>query len=150
LNRFRFFHELNLVVSEYGEILDEQGLLDHLLRIYDHPDFRPGMDELISFLNTRESRVSADALREIARAFPRHSDHGATPNLVAVVTESKLGQGLSRLYGAYADRDGQVTMDVFSSVTEAADWLDESRGRPAGTSAAVADAVLTAVDCRGP
>lgn len=142
MSGFCFFRELNLVVSEFGEEIDDDMLLGQLLSIYDHAEFRPGMDELISFLRTRVTRVSADGLRDIARAFPRPRDRGARPNRVAVVTESKLGQGLGRLYGAYADREGQVTLEVFESVGEAADWLDEAHGRPLGTTRAAADRAL--------
>jgi hypothetical protein len=143
VNRFGFFHELNLAVSEYGPDVDDDVLRDALLRIYDHPDFRPGMDELISFLPTRTNRLSAEGLRDIARTFPRTQDEGARPNRVAVVTLSQLGQGLSRLYGAYADREGQVTLEVFASLAEAAAWLDRSHGRVPGATMAAAVKVLT-------
>lgn len=143
MTRFGFFHELNLMVSEYGPVIDDATLRDALLQGYDHPDFRPGMDELISFLPTRTNHLTADGLRDIARTFPRARDEGARPNRVAVVTTSQLGQGLGRLYGAYADREGQVTLEVFASLADATDWLDRSHRRTPGTTLAAALQVLT-------
>ena len=133
--RFRFYHDLNLVVMEFAERVDDRGLLDFLLGVYDHPDFVPGMDEISSFLNTEDVQVSASGLREIARSFPRPGHHLAAPNNVAVITRTQLGYGLSRLYGAYADREGRVAMQVFATVDQAADWLDQRRARAAGTTA---------------
>jgi len=127
MSRFRFYHELNLVVMEFAERVDDRSLLDHLLAVYDHADFRPGMDEISSFLATEDVQVSASGLREIARSFPRPGHERAAPNNVAVVTRTKLGYGLARLYGAYADRE------------EAADWLDQRRARPPGTTSRQVD-----------
>lgn len=133
--RFRFYRELNLVVMEFAERVDDRGLLNHLLAVYDHPDFVPGMDEISSFLNTEDVQVSASGLREIARSFPRPGHERAAPNNVAVVTRTQLGYGLARLYGAYADREGRVTMEVCATIDEAADWLDQRRARQLGTTA---------------
>lgn len=144
MHRFSFVPDLNLIVSDFGALLDDANLLQHLMDTYDHTDFRPGMDELLCFLRTSDLRVTAQGLRELARMFPRHQDHGAKPNYVAVVTDSQLGQGLSRMYGGHADRGGQVMLDVFPSLDPAADWLDRCRGRRCGTTAPAARRVLDA------
>ncbi|MEQ8860490.1 MAG: hypothetical protein RIC56_17755 [Pseudomonadales bacterium] len=137
MRQFRFFHDLNLVVMEHGERIDDRSLLESLLAVYDHPDFVPGMDEIASFLGTRAVEVTASGLRGIARSFPRPGHENAEPNLLAVVTTTKLGHGLSRLYGAHAYRDGEVALEILATLAEACDWLDRSRGRSPGTTRAV-------------
>lgn len=134
-HRFTFFDALNLIVNDYGERVTDDDLLQHLLGVYDQPDFRPGMDVLSSFLSTRESAVTTSGLRAVARMFSRRHGALAPRNLVAAVVRTPLGHGLARLYSAYADRDGEVTVKIFRSLVEAADWLDASRDRPAGTTA---------------
>lgn len=133
MHAFEFFQDLNLVVMTYGERIDDLSLRAHLLSAYDDPDFVPGMDEIASFLDTRVVEVTAEGLRAIARSLPRPGHESASANLVAVVTITKLGHGLSRLYGAHASRRGDVDLDIFASVGDAGDWLDRRRGRPPGT-----------------
>lgn len=139
MHRFRFEPDLNLVIMEYGEQIDDAGLLDFLIRVYDHPDFVPGMDELSSFLSTRESALTGAGLRNIAQSFPRPGHENAPPNVVAVVTQSKLGHGLTRMYGAYAEQKEGMLVESFPTMREAADWIDVRRGREAGTIAARLD-----------
>ncbi len=135
MHRFRIMRDLNLVIMEFGERLDDHGLRAHLLTVYDHPRFERGMDEISSFLRTRVVDLTPPGLRDIARLFPRHAEQPAPPNAVAVVARSRLARGLTRLYGAYADRDDGRSMDIFPTVAAAADWLDGQRGRPPGTTA---------------
>jgi hypothetical protein len=136
VHRFRILRDLNLVVMEFGERLNDQGLLDHLLTVYEHPGFLPGMDEISSFLRTRVVDVTPAGLREIARTFPRRHHESGPANAVAVVARTQLARGLTRLYGAYAGRGDGHGMDVFPTVAAAGDWLDRQRDRAPGTTAA--------------
>lgn len=144
MHNYVLFREANLVVIEYGALLDDDGLRDHLLSVYDDPDYIPGMDEISSFLHTRKVHVTADGLRALAKLLPRPGHEGAPPNLAAVVTDTRLGVGLTRLYGAHAFAGEDEALQAFPSIEGAGAWIDAARGRPAGTSAALANSVLTA------
>jgi hypothetical protein len=148
MNRFAFFHDLNLIIHEYGEQIDDDSLMQHLLAVYDHPDFRVGMDVLSSFARTRQLGVTAEGLRQIARISSLRREPAG--NFVAVVAGSKAGHGLSRLYSAHADREGTVTTNIFRSEAAAADWLDEVRGRAKGTTAAVVEQMRSGRDSAPP
>lgn len=142
MHRFIFLHQLNLVVMEFGEMLDDEGLRDHLLSIYDLPEYVPGMDELNCFLRTRSVQVTGEGLRRLAQSLPRPGHENAPPNLVAVVTDTRLGVGLTRMYGVHAGFEVDQTMKVFATAGEAGDWLDVRRRRPDGTTAPLAEAFL--------
>lgn len=133
IHRYRFVPALNLLMMQFGSQVDDRSLLEFLLQVYEHPDFVQGMDELVSFLDTTEPDVTSRGLAGIARTFPLSNRGEAPPNLVAVATRTPLGRGLARQYAAYADREGQVRLEVVESVEEGADWLDQCRNRAPGT-----------------
>jgi hypothetical protein len=144
VHEFEIVPPLNLIVFHYGSFVDDRSLMKTLLSAYDHPDFVPGMDELVSFLETRQVDVTSDGLRQIARTWPHHPHRGREqPNLVAVVTNSKLGYGLSRLYGTNVEQVTNVTLDIFPSVEAGSAWLDERRGRPLGSTQAAAERAMS-------
>ena len=150
MHRFQFFQDLNLVVHQYGDRIGDADLLQHLLTVYDHPDFRSAMDVLSSFLNTSDVGVTAGGLRDVGQAVSARVGADAPPNLVGVVTRTRLGHGLTRLYAAYADRGGAATVRIFDTFEEAADWLDLTRARLPGTTTAAVQPFLTAAEPHRP
>lgn len=143
MHRYRFFRDSNLLVVEYGRFLDDRGLRDHLLWIYDDPDYVPGMDEVSSFLHTQRVHVTGDGLRGLARLFPRPGHEHAPLNYAAVITDTRLGLGLTRLYGAHSEVGQQEALQSFVTAEDAGDWLDGKRGRAAGSTVALLKSVLT-------
>lgn len=144
MHRFAFVHDLNLLVHDYGESVDDESMLLHLERVYGHPEFHPDLDVLSLFQRTRSSTLTPQGLRQVAVSLTSRVDPELGRHLIAVVVgESKLGYGLARLYGTYADRQGTGTAEVFRSIAEAGDWLDAAHDRPPGTTLAAATRVLT-------
>jgi len=54
-------------------------MLRHLEKTFEQPEFRPGMDEVVSFLGTTVSTVTPDGLRRIAALFPRQGPRRPRP-----------------------------------------------------------------------
>ncbi len=142
MHNHALFREANPVVIEYGALLDDDGLRDHLLSVQYDPDYIPGMT--ISLSAHPESSGDGRRPRALAKLLPRPGHEGAPPNLAAVVTDTRLGVGLTRLYGAHAFAGEDEALQAFPSIEGAGAWIDAARGRPAGTSAALANSVLTA------
>lgn len=86
-----------------------------------HPDYDPGIDELLDFTDTSIGQMTKNEIEMIRQYMVgRPSRHNSKS---VIVVKTQLEYGLSRMMSALLDRDVPMDRRVFYSVREALDWL---------------------------
>jgi len=96
----------------YNEVMDHRDQLRH------HHGFQPDFDQIISFLDVTDVRVSAEEVRQLANeAFFSPASRRA---LVAPGNEMF---GLARMFGTYRELAGESHIKAFRELPQAASWI---------------------------
>ena len=91
----------------------------------EHPDFKPGLRRLVDY-RFLEPRLSAEDVEAIAATMGRLQDRFGSARW-AIVTNSDLVYGLTRMYMAFSD-DSPIEVSVFREMDAARDWLGLPEG----------------------
>jgi hypothetical protein len=104
----------------YGEI-SVRGIAEAYSAYQEHPDFGPGVDELLDFSQASVANLRAKSF-EIFRSFMSEQPE-RHHSMSAIVVNTALEYGLSRMMGGMLDQDVPVERGVFYSVEDAVAWL---------------------------
>lgn len=119
--RYRFQPEQNFIwVQGVGEMTDEL-VVTFFEFLLHHPDWRPGLNELVDFREASGRNLTPSAIRLVAHFSRKESEFKRT----AIVAAGQLSFGLLRMYMTYADESPEE-IRVFEEMSEALAWLEKS------------------------
>jgi hypothetical protein len=116
-----FDAERNLLIVTLDGPLQDEDLLKYARRVTESSDIPAGHDELIDLRTAEEPQVSSHTLRRVADMFAR-TDRTPDRTRVALVAESDVAYGLSRMYQAFRS-ESPLDLRVFRQMAEARVWL---------------------------
>ena len=91
----------------------------------DHPNFTPGVDELLDFTLSSLAWMSPDDVQGMRRSLQEQPERHNCKS--AIVVNTKLEYGLARMMDGTMAMDVPTNRGVFYSVNEALDWLRPDR-----------------------
>jgi len=93
-------------------------VLDHMNRLERHPDFRPELNQLIDFRQTRNVVLSHEEIRRLAsrKIFGPRSHR-------AFVVPGDFEYGLARMFATYREMQGEPGISIFRDIEKALAWL---------------------------
>lgn len=115
--RFEIDPERRRILTTWSGVVTLKENQDFIRALADHPDFDPTFDQL-SDARAVTAAVSSDRLADLAR-----SQVFTAGSRRAILVESDLVFGVSRMYQAYATQGGPEVR-VFRDPDEASEWLD--------------------------
>jgi hypothetical protein len=110
--------QLGIVFSKATGVFSHAEALDHMIRLSQHPGFRPEFDQLLDGREITKVELSADEVRDLATRtiFSVHSKR-------AFVTASDHDFGIARMFGTYREIRGEDGIRIFRDMAEALAWL---------------------------
>jgi len=120
--------ELQVDVAARRVHIEASGVVtvEEILRILDaivaHPDFEPGMPQLLDLTGAEDADVDSDRLRRVVSAAERLLPK-LRPTRLALVARKPVLFGVSRMYEALADVL-PVPVRVFTDLDAARAWLE--------------------------
>lgn len=115
---FRIDLGRRLVFTRGTGILTYDELLQHMVRLGAHPDFRPDFREL----NDGRALESVEITTPQLRALAGHTMYNLDARR-AYVAKSDLQYGLTRMFGTFRETIGDEGIRIFRTMEEALDWL---------------------------
>jgi len=106
-----------LVFSKAQGKLNDADLVDHSKRVAADPEFKSDFNQLADFREVTSLEISTETIKEIAADSP----YGKGSRR-AIVVNSPLAYGLSRIYRAMVDDQGSE-IKVFKDYNQACQWL---------------------------
>lgn len=111
-------------MCHYEGILTDDEMLDAWHAAYAHPDWQPGMSELIDCAGLVEARITTAAIQLLAdRSAGHFTEQGAAPRRSAVHAPGPLAHGLARMYGAFSE-DSPEKIVIFDDLDDALAYLE--------------------------
>ena len=86
-----------------------------------HPDYGPGIDELLDFSNSSIKRMTKPEIEMVRQFMVQRPDRHHCMSVMVV--NSEVEYGLGRMMGGLIDHDAPVERRMAYSVREALDWL---------------------------
>ena len=86
-----------------------------------HPDYAPGIDELLDFTDTSIKQMTKKEIELIRRYMATQSSRHHSKSVIVVNTQ--LEYGLGRMMNPLLDRDVPMDRHMSYSLREALDWL---------------------------
>lgn len=120
--RDHFDAEHNLLTVVLEGAIEDEDLLKYARRVTEGADIPSGHDELIDLRTAEEARVSSPTLRRVADLFSG-SDRTPERTRVAIVAETDVAYGLSRMYQAFRS-ESPLDLRVFREMADARAWLE--------------------------
>ena len=122
-SRHRISVEHNLCLLEvWGSVSDRQ-MLEFATRIWDDPDWYPGMHQLNDFRRLDEMLVELEDMKAfVERERERMAGYDGPDARVAVVVKSDIHEAGISLYGMLTREIGHVTRS-FPAMRPAVEWL---------------------------
>ncbi len=91
-----------------------------------HPDFEPGIDELLDFSNASIRNISKRDIELIWEFMKERTDLHTAKSVYVVNTQ--LEYGLGRMLGGYLGVQAPSERGIFYSIEEALEWLRPEQG----------------------
>ncbi len=121
--QFTFFKDKNYVLAELtGTLIDEE-LLDTYETLYQHADWRLGMNELVDMRAADMRRITAAGLRKLMHLTERYATEKFR---TAIVATDDLPYGLARIYQVISESSPEE-VSVFRNMSQARYWLGLGR-----------------------
>lgn len=87
----------------------------------EHPDYQPGIDELLDFSQTSIAQITRQNIEMIRNYMRERTTRHHCRS--AMVINSELEFGLGRMLGGMLSQEAPVDRGIFYSVSEALEWL---------------------------
>jgi len=109
--------EHRVVMSSGSGVLTRDDMIGHQNRLLKDPDFDPSFSQLIDFTHVAQVDVTPEDILFLAErhVFSRNSHR-------AILAESDLTYGLSRMFEMIRDAKGETGVRVFRDRDEALAW----------------------------
>lgn len=122
---YRFHTDRNLLVTRYrGTVTDDEFVATYR-EIYEHPDAKPGLSELVDLRDVSSVQTSARAMRLVTGLVQQFHGEAAEQMRTAVLASTDLEFGLSRMYQAIAAETPEH-VEAFRDGAEALAWLGQA------------------------
>ena len=113
-----------------SDMIDTAAIIDTLESIARHPDFRPGLSQLIDLADVSEFLSTPDGIREVVAWEHAHREMLGQRRCAMVAPDDYMF-GMVRMYEMLTE-DKAVEVQVFRKREEAVSWLSDSAGARRG------------------
>ncbi len=122
---------LNVVRATLTGKPDTSDLAGVLEQIVSSPDFPPSVDNIYDLRGLMFSEVDLDHFREVARVLKPY-DRLRGNSAVALVVRHETHVTISKVFKAMTDHVFRQDVEIFTSMTDAEDWILSRRGNGRG------------------
>jgi len=113
------------VITPAGQVTAD-GLIRAFVEMVEHPDFRPDMHSLWDMRQSVIGKMTAADMSRIARFISARYGPLRQGARVAIVADTDVGFGLSRMYEMMSEGVLPARVRSFRSLSEAEEWLSGS------------------------